>query len=204
MTFDFGKKGKVKINMIKNVKRMVKDFKLKYKMDGTTDNAASPDLFKIGCGELLDKEQKEDFHTFVAKGLFCGKRVKPDIQLPIGVLITRVHEPNKDDWQKLVRIMKFLNGTLDNKMTISIDDINTVKWYIDTSFAVHQDFKSHTGAIMTMGKGALQNGLSKQKLNTRSSCEAELVGADNYATKVLWTKLFIEAQSYSIKKNIVY
>ena len=74
MTFDFGEKGKVKIDMIKNVKRMIEDFKAKYKLDGITDNAAAPDLFKIGSGELLKEDQKEDFHTFVAKGLFCGKR----------------------------------------------------------------------------------------------------------------------------------
>ena len=44
----------------------------------------------------------------------------------------------------------------------------------------------------------------KQKLNTRSTAEAELVGADDAITQVLWTKLFMEAQGYQIKKNILY
>jgi hypothetical protein len=44
----------------------------------------------------------------------------------------------------------------------------------------------------------------KQKLNTRSSTEAELVGADDASIMILWTKLFMEEQGYEIKKNILY
>ena len=70
---------------------------------------------------------------------------------------------------------------------------------------MHPDFWSHTGAVMKMGKdGAILAMSAKQKLNTRSSCEAELVGADDAATKILWTKLFMEAQGYDVKENIIY
>ena len=79
-----------------------------------------------------------------------------------------------------------------------------LKWYVDASFAVHPDFKSHTGAILTMGEGTLQSMSSKQKLNTRSSCESELVGTDDAITKILWTKLFMDWQGYIIRKNILY
>jgi hypothetical protein len=34
----------------------------------------------------------------------------------------------------------------------------------------------------------------KQKLNTKSSTEAELVGVDNALVLILWTKLFLEDQ----------
>jgi hypothetical protein len=44
----------------------------------------------------------------------------------------------------------------------------------------------------------------KQKLNTRSSTEAELVGADDVSIMILWTKLFMEAQGHKIEKNILY
>ena len=56
---------------------------------------------------------------------------------------------------------------------------------MDASFAVHPDFKSHSGRVMTMDTGAMMSGSSKQKLNTRSSCKAELVGVDDFATKIL-------------------
>ena len=44
----------------------------------------------------------------------------------------------------------------------------------------------------------------KQKLNTRSSTEAELVGTDDAIGQILWTKLFMEKQGYDIEKNVLY
>jgi hypothetical protein len=54
------------------------------------------------------------------------------------------------------------------------------------------------------GKGAVQSISRKQKLNTRSSTEAELVGVDDVSVMILCTKLFLEAQGYAVEKNILY
>ena len=77
-------------------------------------------------------------------------------------------------------------------------------WYVDAAFAVHTDFKSHTGAVMTFGQGAIQSLSRKQKLNTKSSTDAELVGADDAAVMILWTILFLEAQGYKVERNVLY
>ena len=89
-------------------------------------------------------------------------------------------------------------------LTLAANDLPVVKWYVDVSYAVHPNFKSHTGWIMTMGQGAVQLGSNKQKLVTQSTCEAELVGADDASTKILWTKCFLEAQGYEVRENILY
>ena len=57
---------------------------------------------------------------------------------------------------------------------------------------------------MAFRKGAVQSLPKKQKLNTRSSTEAKLVGADDVATQILWTKHFMEAQGYMIEDNILH
>jgi hypothetical protein len=46
---------------------------------------------------------------------------------------------------------------------------------MDASLAVHPDFNSHTGATMSFedGKGAVHFFSRKQKLNKKSSTEAE-------------------------------
>jgi hypothetical protein len=38
--------------------------------------------------------------------------------------------------------------------------------YIDASYGVHMDKKSHTACIITLGKGAIYSKSSTQKLNT--------------------------------------
>ena len=55
-----------------------------------------------------------------------------------------------------------------------------------------------------MGKGSIVNVCRKQKLNSCSSTESELIGAGDASTFIFWTKLFMEAQGYGIKDNILY
>ena len=90
------------------------------------------------------------------------------------------------------------------KLIISAECLYMIKWYIDASCAVHPDFKSHTGGVTTYGRGAMSSLSRKQKLNTRSSTESELVGADDMSTMILWTKLFMEAQGFDIDQNTLY
>jgi hypothetical protein len=61
--------------------------------------------------------------------------------------------------------------------------------------------KSHTGGVISFGVGGLIGKLWKQKLNTKSSTEAELVGASDYLPHTLWVKMFMEAQGYKIAEN---
>ena len=51
-------------------------------------------------------------------------------------------------------------------MTLKADDLKIIKWYVDASFAVHPDLRSHTGGVMTMGSGAMQVISKEQKLNS--------------------------------------
>jgi hypothetical protein len=55
-----------------------------------------------------------------------------------------------------------------------------------------------------MGKGTLYSKSAKQKLNTKSSTEAELVGASDFLPQTLWTRNFIEAQGYKIDESDFY
>ena len=89
-------------------------------------------------------------------------------------------------------------------LTIGADNLHVIKWFIDVAFGVHPDFRSHSGGVMTMGTGAIQSMSQKQKLNTTNTCSAELVGADDAANLILWTKLFMEAQGYEIRENILF
>jgi hypothetical protein len=86
--------------------------------------------------------------------LFLCKQARPDIQPTIAVLCTWVKGPNKYDWHKLIRVMKYLNGSKKRRLKLSAGNICCIKWYMDTSFAVHPDYKSHTGATMSFGGGA--------------------------------------------------
>jgi hypothetical protein len=115
-----------------------------------------------------------------------------------------VTQPNVDDWNKLGRSIKYLRDTKDLWLTLEIDDDFTICWWVDASFAVHHDMQSHTGATMSLGKGSPISLSRKQRLNTKSLMEAEVVGVNDVMLLVIWTQNFMEAQGYTVHDNIVY
>ena len=45
--------------------------------------------------------------------------------------------------------------TKEEKLTLEADDTQTINWYIDAAFGVHDDMKCHTRACMTLSKGMI-------------------------------------------------
>ena len=203
MNLDYTVPGTLKIDMTKYVKGMIDDFP--FKLTGVSECPWNENLFKVDPNaNVLNNERAAIFHTFVMKGMFLCKRGRQDIQPGIAFLTTRVSKPTENDWKKLIKIMKFLKTTQEVVTTVSMDESNTIKWYIDAAFGVHKDLKSQTGAVMTLGNGILSSISTKQKVNSRSSTEAEFIAVDDVISKVLWTRLFLENQGLKIAMNIIY
>jgi hypothetical protein len=84
----------------------------------------------------------------------------------------RAREPDKDDWKKLIHIMRYIRGTRDMPLILSANGSSILKWWVDASFAVHPNLRGHSGGGLSMGRGFPIVGSTKQKLNTRSSTES--------------------------------
>ena len=54
-----------------------------------------------------------------------------------------------------------------------------------------------------MGRGFPIVTSTKQKLNTRSSTESELVGVDDMMPIVVWSRYFLMAQGYGVTQNLL-
>jgi len=99
--------------------------------------------------------------------------------------------------------MKYLCDNQPMPLTLEASDINEVKWWVDASYAVHPNMRSHTGGIMTLGSGGVYAVFAKSKLNTRSSTESELVGLHDVMPQILWTRSFLKSQGYENSITIV-
>jgi hypothetical protein len=195
MLMDLSKEGRLIISMNSYVRECLSD----YETSGTAPTPATKELFDVGSGELLDDEKKEAFHSRVAKLLYLAKRARPDILVSVSYLSTRVQEPTSVDWKKLERVLRYLNGTPNLGIAIEPDRDLTVTAFIDAAFAVHGDARSHTGAILTLGSGPIYVKSAKQKINTKSSTEAELIAVSDTVGQVLWTRNFMAAQGYQLR-----
>eukprot|EP00957_Ditylum_brightwellii_P127052 9685796-Ditylum_brightwellii.AAC.1 len=75
--------------------------------------------------------------------------------------------------------MKYLYSAQDLPLMLEADSIDRMRWWINTSFAIHPDIHSHYGGVMMMGRGAVLSSSIKQNLNTKRSTEVDIVGLDD-------------------------
>jgi hypothetical protein len=91
----------------------------------------------------------------VAKLLYLAKKVRPDILTAVAFLATRVQKPTLHNQAKLMRVLKYLNGTPDRGTVLEPGTVVEPKAFVDASFAPHADGHSHSGSVITLGKGPI-------------------------------------------------
>jgi hypothetical protein len=205
MKIDFTTAGQVAVTMFDHLDDTLSVFEnIEPNGGGTKSSAAPVNLFTVNedCEKLADNKAVE-FHNIVAKTLHVTKRARPDTCAPIAFLTTRVRQPDKDDWKKMVHLMRYIRGTRHMPLILSANGSHILKWWVDASFAVHPNLRGHAGGGLSLGRGFPIVGSTKHKLNTRSSTEAELVRADDFMPAICWTRYFMEAQGYKIEDNVL-
>ena len=175
------------------------------RLEKEVSTPASPHLFKVNDScEKLPEPHRQLLHKIVAKLLFVSIRARPDIHVAVSFLTSRVSKADRDDWKKLKRLLCYIKQTLDLKLTLAADNLAITKWWVDAAYGVRDDGKSQTGCSMTFGHGTLNNKSTKQKINAKSSTEAELIGASDSLSQVIWTTQFLQKQGYNIDNAILF
>jgi hypothetical protein len=151
----------------------------------------------------LSKSEAKVFHTHVMKALYAAKRGRPDLLTACSFLTTRPNCATRQDMDKLGRMLRYINSTRTLSLTLSADDFSFALCYTDSSFGVHPEMRSHSGSCITIGRGFFYCKSSKQKLNTKSSTEAELVAASDHYSQVIWCSEFFRAQGYSVQTPVL-
>ena len=200
MIFDFSTPSELSITMPGYITDLLSD-------SSTTSTSTTPaglNLFVVGNSPPLSLQARERFHSLTARLLYLAKRIRPDILLTISYLTTRVQSPNDEDSKKLSRVLAYLNGTKDLGLRLEYDPSVSLHTFVDASYGVHDDLRSHTGMTISLGKGTLEADSNRQKINTKSSTEAELIGVSDKAGKVLWHQEFLLHQGIQVSPARIY
>jgi hypothetical protein len=122
--------------------------------------------------------------------MYLANRLHGECFVAYAFLSSRVQSPTKEDLFKSKYLLQYLNLNPDLCLTLEIGAKLGIVQYTDVSYGVHADGKSHTESSITLGGGASHARSVKQKINTKSSTEAELVGLSDEASRGLWCNYF--------------
>ena len=163
----------------------------------------APYLFERseGC-QLLNDKDKATYHTDVATALYIGQRSRPDINTVVGELCKRVKSPTTEDDSKLDRLIAYLKTTRDVPLRLGyISEVPRVIVSIDAAFANREMMKSTSGVCITLGTGFFMASSKVQKINTKSSTEAEIIAVSDGMNVPMWLADFLKYQGFE-KKTI--
>jgi hypothetical protein len=196
MVLDFTTPGETRVTM----KGFVEDMLHTGGVTGGAKTPATEGLFELRADAPICIElRRREFHSLVAKMLYLAKKSRPECLTAVAFLVTRVTKCTEHDWEKLTRLLKYINDTRERGIVI------TVRVYIDAVYGVHADGKSHTGSCVVIGdSGAVHCKSAKQQIVTKSSTEAELVALSDSASQGLHTRSFLTAQGYQCGPVTVY
>ena len=120
------------------------------------------------------------------------KRGQPDIESAISFLCTRVSVSTQEDWNKLRRVLCFLNQTIDDTCILGASTLGQLFVWVDGCHAVHPNMYGHTSGCMSFGIRQVVAKASKQKTDSKTSTETEVVTTSEFISYPLHMKNFIE------------
>ena len=183
----------------------IKDLLIKFKPFKPSKTPGKPDLFEIDTtSPVLGREKRELFHSAVMTLHYLAKRIRPDVLAPVSFCATRVISPTEQDLDKLQRILGYLSLTATQQLVLKIGDDVKIRAYVDSSFGTYADAKSVSGTVIMLGNAPVYFKSNKQKIVTRSSTEAELVGISDALSQILWTREYMMQQGHTLGPAILY
>ena len=95
-------------------------------------------------------------------------------------------------------------GSMCIEAEIGMQDTGSLYDFVDASSGVYHNVRIHAGGATTFGIGVLAANSKTQKLSTTISTEAEIVATSECMPKVIFIHIFLEAQSYPLKENMIF
>jgi DNA-directed RNA polymerase subunit H (RpoH/RPB5) len=201
--WDYSEEGYVKLLQLGMIQDLIKSRENTLEVRGAAlkSNIHTPGasyLFERSekCPLLNDKD-RATYHTDVATALYIGQRSRPDINTVIGELCKRVKSPTTEDDSKLDRLIAYLKTTRDIPLRLGYTcELPRVIVSIDAAFANREMMKSTSGVCITLGTGFFMASSKVQKINSKSSTEAEIIAVSDGMNVPMWLADFIKHQGF--------
>ena len=131
---------------------------------------------------------------------------RPDIAFAVNRLSQFMASPTTEHWLALKRLLRYLNGSKDQGLTIHRESPSTLHAFTDADWAGNKDdYTSTMGHVIFLGRNPLTWCSKKQKGVARSSTEAEYRAIAHTTGELLWLRnLFLELRITITSQPVLY
>src|ERR1700709_1060237 len=116
--------------------------------------------------------------------MYAATSTQPDIAFPVAILSQFLRNPTRMHWEAAKRIICYLKGTKDLKLTLSTSK-GGLEAYIDTDWASQPHRHSMSGYVVLLHGSPIAWSAQKQSLIALSTAEAEYIALTSIAREVL-------------------
>ena len=174
--------------------------------------------------ERLEKHQESidpetcmnglSFRSVLGSVLYISTSTRPDISFPVNLIARHVTGIGKAHIKALLRVVKYLNGSLswgiryfcpklptESMYTVGYQSAthpcdvsrhHLLRCFADADYAQSEDRKSTTGYTVVVNGGPICWRSSRQKIIAQSTAEAEIISATEAGKDVIHTRLLLK------------
>lgn len=186
------KAGTISINQSQYIRQIIERFGMVDCNAVKTPTDLNQKLTKEMCPK--DEESRKlmesiPYQQAVGSLLFAAQLTRPDIQYAVNMVSTFNSCPGKAHWLAVKRIIRYLKGTIDYKLTYNNSENGELHGYCDADWASDLiERRSTTGYVFLLQGCAVTWNSKKQPTIALSSTEAEYMAMSSATQEALWLK----------------
>ncbi|CAM8924307.1 unnamed protein product [Rhodiola kirilowii] len=173
-----------------------------------TPSAANLRLSSVSTAQSeAEKEymSRVPYSSAVGSLMYAMVCTRPDIAHAVSVVSRFMGQPEKEHWQAVKRIFRYLRGTSDVGLIYGSDSQCLVTGYTDSDYAGDVDSRrSMTGYVFTLGGSIVSWKATLQPTITLSTTEAEYMALTEAAKEGIWLKGLVSDLGLHHDQAIVY
>lgn len=148
-------------------------------------------------------ESNEEYRKIIGMLLYLSTNSRPDIAASVSILSQRVNSPRKVDLNEAKRVIKYIKGTKDIKLSLSSDVCGEKLYaYSDANWAEDRtDRKSNSGYYCSVNGGAISWCCRKQDVVSLSSAEAEFIALTETCKEIVWIKRLVTEMKLEVPET---
>lgn len=174
----------------------IKDVLMKFNMSDCNSVSTPVDVNQKLTNEMSpsDEDAKQEmkkipYQEAVGSLLFAAQVTRPDIQFAVNMVSRYNSNPGQAHWMAVKRIMRYLRGTTDTKLTYHRGEHFNLNGYCDADWASDiTDRRSVTGYVFVQQGGAISWSSKKQQTVALSTTEAEYMAMSAATQEAIWIR----------------